>query len=140
MTSLYTAIMKAADHIERNPREFKFHAIDKPNGCGSPGCALGWIAYFAGGDNYMDVARNVLNLPGDQSTGEGSPHFEFYRRLKNLEGGSQKWMNSAGLCAHLLHLYAEKYHGHEKPVPRNFAQEVYARVVSGEQIPEDAHV
>lgn len=110
MTSLYTAIMQAADHIEQNPKEFSFFATLKPNGCGSPGCALGWIGYFAGGDNYQDVARNVLKVEGASRYGDGSPHFNFYRRMDVLAGGFSAWAHDASGCARALRLYAEKYH------------------------------
>lgn len=112
--NIYNAIMKAADHIERNPGEFRFSSIGLPKGigCGAPGCALGWIGFFAGVahktfDTISLVATNgVSERPGvspllsiDQGT--------FYKRMNELASG---WTFDSSECAKGLRLYAAKYH------------------------------
>ena len=48
MSDIRQAILKAADHIERNPNSFDYcRAITTPRQNGS-GCYVGWIAFFAG--------------------------------------------------------------------------------------------
>lgn len=107
------AILKAADHIERNPLDFDFWKTGVPGSCGTPGCALGWIGHFMGETNYFNDVCDVMGL------GITKPHlpergeFDFYRRMDKIEGPAVlhgKWTNSAELCARTLRLYADKYH------------------------------
>lgn len=126
--NIYNAIMKAADHIERNPQEFSFVSVVIPKEpCGSPGCALGWIGHFAGAarphtrsiscvaanETYDEETRRLLRL---ESPLLGITQAEFYERMKDASG-SHDWRYSAPHCAVALRLYAEKYHGEEKPKP-----------------------
>ena len=105
---MYEAIMKAAGMIKRRPNDFHFFTTEVPDGeCGSPGCALGWIGHFAGG------ARWFIDVPEMLGLGYGG-EFEFYSRMDRLVK-SVEWRYEAGLCATALRLYAEKYHGDEKP-------------------------
>ena len=48
--NVYEAIVKAAWAIENHPQEFDFNSQVYPPGpgCGTPGCALGWIGTFLG--------------------------------------------------------------------------------------------
>lgn len=120
MTDIYTAIMKAADHIERNPSLFNFSEHRKPDDCGTPGCAIGWIGLFSGREFPRscspfreggsptsgvsgDVVEPVLGVPADV----------FYSRMAHLAPG---WTREAPLCASALRLYAAKYHAPAKPI------------------------
>lgn len=111
MTSIYNAIMKAADTIERNPDLFNFMSTNAPKPeCGTPGCALGWIGFHAGyksavaPDTMAGVAKDLLGL--DMS-------YQFYDRMYDLKG-SKQWKYSANNCAAALRLYADRYHA-QKP-------------------------
>lgn len=119
MTSLYTAIMKAADHIERYPQAFDFGEISVPPVCGTPGCALGWIGHFA----ELPVASPLRLVAHYDPTSRWRPdeamplmgvltQDEFYDRM---DAFCVDWRHDATNCANALRLYAEKYHGHEKP-------------------------
>ena len=116
MTSIYDAIMKAADHIESCPQEFRFMSTVTPEhpGCGTSGCAMGWIGTFAGLKGDFDVAANFLELPKERLRSERSSSaeysFAFYNRMDDVFGG-KGWKDSAALCAQALRLYASKYHG-----------------------------
>lgn len=104
--NVYEAIMKAADHIEKNPGDFDFGNFRVP-GCGTPGCALGWIGVYAGigaGASVHHVVEKQLLRNGD-----------FYENMRGLIGGG--WHDDAKQCARGLRLYAERYHAHEKPKP-----------------------
>jgi hypothetical protein len=136
--NVYEAIMKSANQVETNPREFDFGSIGVPTSeCGSPGCALGWINFYTGTSanrrafadpyNRMCISPAVLGLPLSGL---------FYVRMDNL-CSDQSWRVSAPLCARTLRLYAAKYHGHEKP-PRNFARDLYEQLRTSERIPEQA--
>lgn len=105
----YTAIMLAADHIEANPNLFDFEAVEIPD-CGTPGCALGWIAHFAGiTTDICDTSADFLGVAdGHKWRSEGA----FYRRMRAL--ASHNWINDSALCVKGLRLYAEKYHGDER--------------------------
>lgn len=112
---IYTAVMKAADHIERNPHEFEFTTTRTPGGpgCGTPGCALGWTACFAGVRDYFADGRPVNEVEtiavrlGCKGSGE------FYDRMRPL---TPNWITDAALCAKAMRLYAAKYLA--KPEPR----------------------
>ena len=62
--NIYNAILKAADHIERNPHLYDFYRSNVPN-CGTPGCMLGWIGHFMGipkGANIYTAVGPRLNI------------------------------------------------------------------------------
>lgn len=105
---IYSAVMKAADHIERNPQDFNYDAVTlpgvprsldrTPDNCG---CAIGWIMHMAGVKRtpffgFSEFA-GALNA--------GSPP-EFYVRMSGFAPG---WERDASLCAKGLRLYAQKY-------------------------------
>lgn len=140
MTSLYTAIMQAADHIERNPKEFNWWSTVCPEhpGCGTPGCALGWIGTFAGmSADGMGLRETATLLIGSEEP------MEFYCRMdESCEEGVNGWTDNPRICAKTLRRYAERFHQREQLQLRTDAElvaDLMARV-SGEQIPEDAHV
>jgi hypothetical protein len=53
-------------------------------------------------------------VPGQFSSFDGSPHFNFYRRMDRLTGTSVEdedgWGASAAVCATGLRKYAARYH------------------------------
>lgn len=110
---LYQAIMRAADHIEQNPELFDFHASVVPE-CGSPGCALGWIGFFANISPGISVS--------DASDAMDTSDWTFYHVMDALtedvgdDENGNGWMANARLCALGLRRYAEKYFGHERQV------------------------
>jgi len=120
MNDVYTAIMKAADHIEKYPKDFVFLESQVPWGnnfsresvtCGTPGCALGWIGAYL---NEGKVTRKLYNfaqvpffLGLAMVTGEAV--CQFYSRMDELVD-HDGWRQRASLCAHGLRLYAAKYH------------------------------
>lgn len=101
-----TAILKTADHVEHNPGEFNFWSLSIPQrpGCGTPGCALGWIATFMGRRDRKDgrlerTSRDFLRIAATT----------FYDRMDTL-CGDDAWRRSASLCAATLRKYADKYY------------------------------
>jgi hypothetical protein len=116
MNNVYDSILKAADHIDRFPDEFLFCSTARPKGpgCGTPGCALGWIGTFSGYKHnrisFGAVAREVLQVPCEPlSDGDD----EFYRRMEVL-CGDDSWQRHAKECARVLRLYAVEYHSPAK--------------------------
>lgn len=99
------AILKAADHIEANPGLFNFEYITVP-GCGSPGCALGWIGAFYGIQADETICRMSVDVMGIDS-------LEFYGRMREIARGN--WRETAAGCAANLRLYANKYHPEQLP-------------------------
>jgi hypothetical protein len=101
------AILAAASHIERNPGEFAFSSINIPDGpgCGTPGCAIGWIAAFRKGEyqSFNGKAWNAVCNP------MGINDSLFYDRMCVLDGGHE-WKHDAARCAGALRAYAYKYH------------------------------
>lgn len=101
------AILKAAEHIDRSPRDFYFLHTTVPHACGSPGCAIGWIAFFSGEKKQLHVDDA---LPGTL----GITQDEFYDRMTKCGGGPRygvdNWKDNSVLCAATLRRYADKYH------------------------------
>jgi hypothetical protein len=93
------AILKAADHIERNPQAYNFWKTDVPD-CGTPGCMLGWIAASAG----QAVGRpfNEISILGVDSS-------VFYERIY-AASGSFACALTGETAPRALRLYADKYH------------------------------
>jgi hypothetical protein len=123
------AILKAADHIERNPGEFNFGSTKIPDGpgCGTPGCALGWIGAFCGvveaANKVQDIDscyygwRCIALVCSETDNGKQKPLMrmdsgQFYARMSGLVSD---WMCRADACARALRLYADKYHPAESP-------------------------
>lgn len=113
-------ILWAANMIERYPDAYSYVEVKVPNPrsplCGSPGCALGWIAAhqsdrrvgrcftsaWPSGNNV--VAKNPLDVsPG-----------EFYGRMNAIE---PCWKADAKACAAALRLYADRYHPVDDAIP-----------------------
>ncbi len=121
--NLYTAIINAAIQIELHPDMFNFEETQVPTNCGTPGCALGWINFFTKTSSpTCSHAHGIDALAAGLEVGD----VEFYERMNEFDTGEDDWMGSAAICARNLRLYAQKYHGHEKPAQRNFAQEIMA--------------
>ena len=90
----YEATLATAELFEREPKMFDFSRFVVP-GCGTPGCALGYIGYFMGQTGCIS---------GENTIGVDSG--EFYYRMRPL---APNWIIDASLCAKALRLYAEKY-------------------------------
>ena len=113
------AILRAADSIEQNPHLFEFHQTQCPDdGCGMPGCALGWIGHhlilplnnsggypqdFEGGLSVVGHAMGIEDGPCDRSA-DGV----FYDRLDEVADGH--WTIDASICAKTLRKYADVWH------------------------------
>lgn len=112
----YEATMRAAEQIERNPQSFDFKTVHIPSseGCGTPGCAIGWVAHFMGSNDFTKTATCLtLGISGD------FPDKVFYDRMVTICGG-YAWTDSAALCAATLRAYAAKYLAPAKPSTPNW--------------------
>lgn len=98
------AILKAARQIEQTPEMFNFMSCGKPDlSCGTPGCALGWIGFFA------DInPQEYGGLISETATALGVKDYQFYERMDDC-AADREWIDSAALCAKGLRAYADKY-------------------------------
>ena len=99
-TRLHVAMHQAADHIERYPEEFNFYETSTPRAphCGSPGCAIGWVAAFYGPPAHADIeVFAAAHLGGDDG---------FYRALHDTNVGD--WYHNPTLCAAALRRVADE--------------------------------
>ena len=99
--NIRTAILKAADSIERNPKLFGFGICHVPS-CGSPGCLIGLVGQQMGISEGAPVGRTCMKVFG---IGEKL----LYDRIKDIDG-SHGWTNNPEVAAHCLRKYADKYH------------------------------
>jgi hypothetical protein len=131
------AILKAADHIERNPRSFDFHRLTVPGGCGTPGCALGWIGYFGGVKSDCDGLQ-ASNIDVSRFIGLNGETGVFYKRLGDVLKSSGRtdwysWSQRADYCAEALRIYADLYHPEG-----NFARDLAAKLQQMPRIADEA--
>jgi hypothetical protein len=114
------AIRHAADHIEQHPEEYCFSSRNQPEhpGCGRPGCALGWIAVFAG---LRELASFSADCDSKQWSPEAVEKFlgcserDFYSRMSAMHSKPENrdancWTTHARTCARFLRQYADQYH------------------------------
>ena len=102
--NIRTAILRAADSIEMNPDLFKWSTVHLPNvDCGTPGCALGWIAVHRGEEVQMQMGSSWI-----PDTPVGIDDGKFYCRMSEIS--NYEWKRSALVCAQTLRLYADKFH------------------------------
>jgi hypothetical protein len=108
MNNIYDAIMKAADHIERNPELFQFHRIYVPE-CGTPACALGWIGFFVGSKDATRIATDGLTNVGYVAETALKIHDAgvFYAFMQ--ENAGLRWQRNAAECAAGMRLFAKRY-------------------------------
>jgi hypothetical protein len=109
-----TAILKAADSIEASPQLFAFESIVCPDaGCGTPGCALGWIGFHANAPKrdyiYNSSGSQISGYPfiGDLADPIGVTDQEFYSRMEDF---NDYWSSDAVQCAKAMRQYADKFH------------------------------
>jgi hypothetical protein len=115
------AILKAADSIQAYPQLFNWSSVQTANPeCGTPGCALGWIAFHAG------VADSDFTKTCELMSIHRGEHGTFYMRMNSVCGNPQTWKESAGECARTLRLYADKYHPAEAAAPHGIPESVRA--------------
>ena len=97
--NIRTAILKAADSIEQNPKLYEFDSRTVPP-CGSPGCLFGWIGF------HMGLKVDTLNWTVAEAMGlTGTP--SLYAFMNNVVG--LDYVFNAATAAKGLRLYANKY-------------------------------
>src|SRR5438552_2834077 len=114
----YQAILRAADHIQRHPQLFDFERTRVPRNCHTPGCALGWIGFFAGrtqarvramlGLSFLHRGIAIVTLDAGSDPIITVTALEFYERMDRL--AACNWRRDAIQCANALRLYAATYH------------------------------
>jgi hypothetical protein len=114
----YQAILRAADHIQRQPQLFDFERTRIPGNCHTPGCALGWIGFFAGrtqarvramlGLSFLHRGIAIVTVDAGTEPVITVTAREFYERMDKLVAGD--WRRDAAQCADALRLYAATYH------------------------------
>lgn len=124
------AILLAADYIEARPHEFNFLRSEIPDGCGTVGCAMGWIGHFLGLKHNPRI-RGVDRVGFVMGLEEDAPYpldreGLFYFRMCELcapeikeayySVAGWKWSHDAQSCARVLRLYANRYHPEESLV------------------------
>jgi len=109
------AILKAADSIEKYPNLFDFDSTKDPShDCGTPGCAIGWIAHHLNIQEWTDTGTVYSHLSITNDYGHS-----FYKRMHSLAYG---WTANADACANVLRKYADKYHPEHTGIPENIKQ------------------
>ena len=118
-----SAILAAADWIEKNPSSYEFQRIQKPSICGSPGCLLGYIGLYAKSNEKEShtISKEILGIRSG----------EFYARMDNLLRNEPwrvpGWEDNA---VRGLRLYADKYHPAKPSIERKPGAEVCREIMA----------
>lgn len=97
--NIRTAILSAADSIEKHPKLFDFDTMGIPDSdFGTPGCALGWIAFHLGDCEFSTRSSwsgskvgACLSLMDANGPWAGT---NFYDRMRAITG-TYSWRKSA---------------------------------------------
>lgn len=103
--AIHTAIMRAAKQVERRPRLLKFFSY-RPSSCSTPGCALGWVSFFAKAPPHASH-HGALPMLGLNEGCDGA--LSFYSRMSDV-AGSEEWKHDGIECARVLRRYANRFH------------------------------
>jgi hypothetical protein len=106
--SIREAILKAAHHVEMNPRDWDFYA-GVPSGCGTPGCAVGWVAFFLGhraDENVFSLCKKLF----------GVTHLEWWVRVMPKDTPKRIELTGPELAIK-MRAYADKYY--PDAIPQN---------------------
>lgn len=107
--NLREATLKAADQIEQHPETFDFMSCHLPDlSCGTPGCALGWIAIFAGirpPKSELGDANTIGFIAAEMKVSQS----EFYGRMDECCDMDTEWIDNPAVCAKGLRIYAERF-------------------------------
>ena len=87
----------------QHPELFDWNSVDIPD-CGTPGCAIGWIASHAGVKDVKEWPHALREIKDFMQIGDTS---DFYDRMEMLV---TDWRRKSGPCAKALRLYVDKYH------------------------------
>ena len=109
--NIRNAILAAADHIERNPKDYDFMRWAVPDG-NCKACMLGWIGHFLG---MVGAVNNEVK----RAISPDNDWDAFYCRVRDALGSS-RFQSDASEAAKALRLYADKYHPAEPAKPLNF--------------------
>jgi len=102
--NIRNTLLLAADSIEQNPNLFKWRSTKNANiNCGTPGCALGWIALYAELKEEWARCSDLEQFLGIRSS------VQFYGRMNKIDT-SRDWKRSAPVCAKALRIYADIHH------------------------------
>jgi hypothetical protein len=94
------AILRAADQIQGHPELWNYWKIHTPS-CGTPGCAIGWIAAMRGVSGFVsEVCAAALGIDAE----------EFYERMRSKPIDCPVSIADAPKIAAGLRAYADKYH------------------------------
>lgn len=105
--NIRTAILKAAEHIEKHPESYSFHRCSVPSAMTgeTTACAIGWIAYFA------DVGQQGRYVCSACEAVLGTTDWKFYEKLRLLSDSEDcSYTHDHEVCARTLRRYADEFH------------------------------
>lgn len=99
-------LLKAADHIERNPESYRFSKVFMPSWRKPTGCMIGWMAHYAGHWSWFGRAQ-----AGDKRCKKilGINSSEFFSRLYKVPN-NMTWASNPFDAVRAMRSYANVYH------------------------------
>lgn len=111
MTTIYEAIMKAADHIERFPMLCELTMPIIPDNASTVTCILGRVGMFVGGFTGQHTGGMLCRIESSVNDFLGIDSCDFFTRMKDL--GYNR--DDKATYAPAMRRYAELYHSDSKP-------------------------
>jgi hypothetical protein len=100
--NIRNAFLRAADHIERNPKDYDFCNNEKPT-CDTPGCLIGWVGVFAQVQARSDPGLYTIDVA--KAIGHSWQDIAAFANERGLEGYS----HIPEQAAKLLRAFAEEH-------------------------------
>ncbi len=111
MLSSSELVLKTANHIERNPRSYRYADNRIPRCSNDPGCVLGWMAHFASARDCGSLTPEVIAaITCDPVYACNIGYNDFFKRLDECHPIYRgHWRSDAKHAVAALRAYAAKY-------------------------------
>jgi hypothetical protein len=111
MLSSCELVLKTANHIERNPRSYRYTINRIPRCLNDTGCILGWMAHFAREHGHgLLTSRIIARMTCDPVYACSVEYNDFFKRLDEcypIHRGH--WRSDAKHAVAALRAYAAQY-------------------------------
>jgi len=112
MSSTRELLLKTANHIEKNPRCYRYTSNRIPRCAHDTGCVLGWMAYFSAEHDCGDVLtpEAIARLTCDPLYACNVGYNDFFKRLDECYPIYRgHWRSDATQAVAALRAYAARY-------------------------------
>jgi hypothetical protein len=104
-------VLKTANHIEKNPRSYRYASNQIPRCSNDVGCILGWMAHFASAGDYESLTPELIaRITCDPVYACNVAYNDFFTRLDECYPIYRgRWRLDAKHAVAALRTYAAQY-------------------------------